>query len=79
MASVMVKATAWAACSVEDKLTALTAVVIEPTGWLAEPVAVEVDEVAWMLWDDPLLTQAHADAVAAVTSADDVIFTGAAE
>lgn len=66
MASVVCLRSAWDALTPEQQAAVRASVVIEPTGWLAIPARTFDDAgVEWAIWDDGLLTDAHAEAVAA--------------
>lgn len=66
MPSVVCLRSAWDGLSAEEQAAVRASVVIEPTGWLNIPARM-FDEagVEWALWDDGLLTDAHAEALAA--------------
>lgn len=65
MASVVCLRSAWDALTPEQQAAVRASVVIEPTGWLGVPVTEIIDGVSFALWDDPLLTPEHAEALAA--------------
>ncbi len=66
MATVACLRSAWDALTPDQQAAVRAAVVIEPTGWLAIP-ARQFDEagIENAVWDDPLLTDDHAVALAA--------------
>ena len=55
---------AWDALSAEEQAAVRAAVVVEPTGWLALPATEVIDGQTWAIWDDPLLSEAHAESLA---------------
>ena len=65
MATVACLRSAGDALTPAEQAAVRAAVVIEPTGWLSVPVTEIIDGVPFALWDDPLLTPEHAEALAA--------------